>query len=140
MPVMMPAAGLGRHRDRRGRVLLILSGILVVLVAAASWVPSSRMTELRWVPEWIARWADRDPNIRTAVPFIPLAFLLVRGFARCGLKWPVVGSLLVSGVSLGLAELGQVLLPSRTADVADLMWGGAGILRRTRKIRPVAKL
>ena len=127
-PVLKPAAELDRSRDRRGIVLLFLSGILVVLVAAASWAPDSRMSELRWLPGWIARLADRDPNIRTAVPFIPLAFLLMRGFTSCGLKWPVVGSLLVCGICLGLTELGQVILPAWTADVADLMWGGAGIL------------
>lgn len=128
LPVLMQPAELGRPRDRRGMVLLILSAVLVVLVTAASWAPDSRMTELRWLPEWIARLADRDPNIRTAVPFVPLAFLLMRGFARCGLKWPVAGTLLVCGACLGLSELGQVFLPSRTADVADLLWGGVGIL------------
>ncbi len=128
MPVLMPIAALGHPRERRGIVLLILAAGLVVLVTAASWAPDSRMTELRWLPEWIARLADRDPNIRTAVPFIPLAFLLVRGFVRRGWKWPVMGAVLVCGVCLGLSELGQVFLQSRTADVADLLWGGAGIL------------
>ncbi len=114
--------------DRRGMVLLSLSAGLVVLVAAASWAPDSRMTELRWMPEWLARLADRDPNIRTAVPFIPLAFLLMRGFARCGLKWPLAWAVGVSGACLGLSELGQLFLPLRTADVMDLLWGGMGIL------------
>ena len=86
------------------------------------------MTALGWVPTWLAALADRDPNLRTAVPFIPLAFLLMQGFAWRGWKWPALGSVLVSGVCLGLSELGQVFLPFRTADVADLLWGGAGIL------------
>ena len=101
--------------------------LLVLLILAASWTPDSRMTALRWVPGWLAEWADRDPNHRTAIPFIPLAFLLMRGFAWRGLKWPALGSVLVCGVCLGLSELGQVFLPSRTADVRDLLWGGAGI-------------
>ncbi len=100
----------------------------ILLILAASWAPDSRMTELRWIPGWAAAWADRDPNIRTAVPFIPLAFLLVHGFAMCNLKWPVVWSVAGSAACLGLAERGQVFLPARTADVADLLWGAAGIL------------
>ena len=102
--------------------------LLILLILAASWSPDSRMTALRWVPGWAAEWADRDPNLRTAVPFIPLAFLLMRGFAWRGWKWPALWSVGVCGVCLGLSELGQVFLPSRTADVADLIWGGAGIL------------
>ncbi len=101
--------------------------LLILLILVASWSADSRMAALRWVPDWAAEWADRDPNIRTAIPFIPLAFLLTWGFAWRGSKWPGVGSLLVCGACLALAELGQAFLPTRTADVADLMWGGAGI-------------
>jgi hypothetical protein len=101
---------------------------LMVLILAASWAPDSRMTALSWVPGWLGAWADRDPNIRTAIPFIPLTFLLVRGLATSNLKWPLAWAVLVSGVCLGFSELGQVFLPLRTADVRDLLWGGAGIL------------
>jgi VanZ family protein len=101
--------------------------LLILLILAASWSPDSRMTALLWVPGWLAALADRDPNFRTALPFIPLAFLLAWGFAWRGWKWPVMGSMLVSGACLGAAELGQLFLPARTADVADLMWGAAGI-------------
>ncbi|MCF7676100.1 MAG: VanZ family protein [Akkermansiaceae bacterium] len=108
-------------------ILFALSGAFIVMIMAASWAPDSQMTKLRWIPGWAARLADRDPNIRTAIPFIPLAFLLVRGFVWRGVKWPLGWAVLVSGVCLGLSELGQRFLPHRTADVNDLMWGGAGI-------------
>jgi hypothetical protein len=125
-PLQMPEKRQGWKR--RGMVLWSLSGGLMALILTASWAPDSRMTELRWVPAWLAALADRDPNIRTAAPFIPLAFLLMRGFAWRGRKWPVLWSVLVCGMCLGLSELGQVFLPHRTADVADLLWGGTGIL------------
>ena len=112
----------------RGVVYLILSGVLVALILGASWATDSRMTALRWVPGWMADWADRDPNIRTAIPFIPLAFLLVQGFAWRGYRWPLGWSVMLCCVCLGLSELGQVFLPHRTADMVDLMWGGIGIL------------
>lgn len=111
----------------RSMAFLFLAGLLMVLILAASWAPDSRMAALRWVPDCIARLADRDPNLRTAVPFIPLAFLLVRGCARSNLKWPLAWAVGVSAVCLGLSEFGQVFLPLRTADAKDLLWGGVGI-------------
>jgi hypothetical protein len=109
-------------------VLLFLSAGLVGVILLASWAPDSRMTALRWIPSWLANWADRDPNLRTAIPFIPLAFLLVRGFAMSNLKRPLAWAVGVSGVCLAFSELGQVFLPLRTADLMDLLWGGVGIL------------
>ena len=117
----------------------------MVLILVASWSPDSKMTALRWVPGQLAIWADRDPNIRTAVPFVPLAFVLVYSFAKCNLKRPAVWAVGGCGVLLGLSEFGQTYLPHRTADVKDLIWGLAGIalgavaahfeLRRNRSIK-----
>ena len=120
-----------RYPNRRGLAFFVLSGVLVILITIASWVSDSRMTALRWVPGWMGDWADRDPNIRTAIPFIPLAFLLTQGFASCKLKRPLVWSVILSSACLGLSEFGQIFLPNRTADVRDLVWGGTGILMGT---------
>ena len=110
----------------RSWVFLALAAALMVLILAASWASDSRMTQLGWVPRWVAELADRDPNIRTAIPFIPLAFLLVHGFACRGIKRPLMLSLVLCLVCVGVAELGQAFLPGRTGDVRDVLWGGAG--------------
>jgi len=102
------------------------SCLLVALILAASWAPESQMTKLGWVPKWAGMLADLSPNIRTAVPFIPLAFVLVLAFARRGFKWAVAGSVLICCVCVAVSECGQVFLPNRTADLKDLMWGGVG--------------
>ncbi len=116
-----------KHRAACFFALWAMASLLIVLIFIASWAPDSRMAAQPWVPGWLAKWADRSPNIRTAVPFIPLAFLLTWGFKWRGIKYPALGSLLMCGACLGLAELGQLFLPARTADVADLWWGAAGI-------------
>ena len=122
----------------RALVFLALSVLLIGLILAASWASDSRMTELRWVPRWLAMLADREPNSRTAIPFIPLAFLLAHGFAmlfrparssaRRGLRWGLLGSVIVCGFSLSLSEFGQIFIPGRTADLMDLLWGSFGIV------------
>jgi hypothetical protein len=97
------------------------------LVLMVSWAPASQMSKLTWIPKWVGGLADRDPNFRTAVQFVPLAFFLFLGFSGTGLKWPLLWSVLVSGLCLGLSEFGQRFLPMRTADVKDLIWGTVGI-------------
>jgi glycopeptide antibiotics resistance protein len=125
----------------RATLPFALAGVFVILIMAASWAPESQMTKLSWIPGWIANLADREPNIRTAIPFIPLAFLLFRGLSARRVKRPLIGALMTCTLLLFLAELGQNFLPHRTADVKDLMWGGVGIglgiglarcLRRTK--------
>lgn len=113
---------------RRSLMFFALAAILILLILAASWAPDSRMTQLRWVPAWAGDLADRDPNFRTAIPFIPLAFLLVHGFAWSGAKWSLAWSIMICGLFLGVSEFGQNFLARRTADGTDLMWGGIGIL------------
>ncbi len=115
------------------RGALVLGAVLIAMVLAASWAPESQMSLLPWIPSWAADWADQDPNIRTAIPFVPLAVLL--GYAFVGhvfadirIRWALTASAGVCVICLALSELGQVFLPNRTADWKDLLWGAAGIL------------
>ena len=112
---------------RRAVMFFALAAILILLILAASWAPDSRMTQLRWVPGWAGALADRDPNLRTAIPFIPLAFLLAHGFGARGVRGSLAISIMICGLCLGASELGQNFIASRTADATDLMWGGIGI-------------
>ena len=68
----------------RATLAFALAGVFVILIMAASWAAESQMAKLEWLPRWAGTLADRDPNIRTAVPFIPLSFLLVNGLWRLG--------------------------------------------------------
>ena len=111
----------------RPAMLLTLSGVLIALILAVSRAPESQMTQLSWLPGWLANLADRDPNIRTAVPFVPLTFLLSLGLRKCRVKRALLWSVTVCGLCLVLSELGQRFIPHRTADVKDLLWGGGGI-------------
>ncbi|MDB4265233.1 VanZ family protein [bacterium] len=105
-----------------------LTGLLFFLILAASWVSESQMAGQAWIPRWLGEWADESPNFRTMLPFVPLAFLLVRCFSGKGGPQSFLWAVFLSFACLFLAEGGQVWLPQRTADPADLRWGGLGIL------------
>lgn len=110
------------------RLIFALVALFVLLIVLASWAPDSQMTKLPWIPGWIAQLADRAPNLRTAVPFMPLAGLLFLGLSAVGLKRPLLSTLTICGVILCLSEFGQTFLPNRTVDWKDLLWGTVGIL------------
>jgi hypothetical protein len=108
-------------------VLLFAALMLVVGTLALSWLPSSRMSEVPWLPDWLGRWADTHPDRRTAVPLVLVGFL----FTACA-HWllesrrPFLVGLVAALVLLELAECGQFLLPDRGPSFGDLAWGGAG--------------
>lgn len=118
------------EHPKRGRSWLIWipALLLVALILGASWVPESQMVRQSWIPGWLGNWADRSPNLRTLVPFVPLAFLFYRGSLGCQVGHPVIWSVAASLICLTLAELGQFWLPGRTPDLADFGWGSLGIV------------
>ena len=115
-------------KEGRSWLIWIPALLLVALILAASWVPESRMVRQSWIPEWLGNWADRSPNLRTLVPFVPLAFLFYRGSLGCRVGHPVMWSVAASLVCLTLAEFGQFWLPGRTPDLVDFGWGSLGIV------------
>lgn len=88
------------------------------------------MKEIPWIPKALAQWADepRYDEIRTAVPFSALGFLLglITPLHRKGI---IIMVLMAGSIALflGLLEWAQMLLPSRNADWADVGWGWLGL-------------
>lgn len=108
---------------------LILLG--VALVFYLSWVPNPDLHFVRFVPGWVARWADQEVNedLRTGVPFVFLGLLAGLLFAQRPddfFRW-FISWLILTGVVV-IAEVGQLWLPKRTFSWIDIGWGAAGAL------------
>jgi len=121
--------------------LVALAICIVLIVLGASWVPESQMTRLPWLPTWLANIADFHPQLRTAVPFIPLALVLGSLLALAGVRHPDRTAFIICLLCVGIAEAGQIFLPSRTADLRDVLCGALGALggitiRQILKTRP----
>jgi N-acetylglucosaminyldiphosphoundecaprenol N-acetyl-beta-D-mannosaminyltransferase len=109
---------------------IAVTGIIACLVAAIfylSWVPNPSMAALAWMPDSVGKWADTYGRLRTGIPFLALGgilgLLLALGRSPL-LDW--VGTLIALSALVSLAELGQLLLPHRVADLWDVFWGMAG--------------
>lgn len=122
-------------RPRRYSVKNLLFYFLLALGAGLvlylSWQAKPQMGTNWFIPSWVAHWADQQANdtIRTAVPFVALGWLIGgwlslqnRPWRQWGWAWAGLVALVV------VAELGQLLLKSRSFDPGDIGWGAAGAL------------
>lgn len=77
------------------------------------------------MPSWLNNWSNLHGQLRTAVPFIPLGFLL-NSYSK---KWVIsLAGLLISFFVVVIAELGQYFIPTRYPDPMDILYGIVGAL------------
>lgn len=107
-------------------VLWSCIGIMIALILYCSWVPNPDMKRISIIPAWLSVWADAPQNkdLRTAVPFLLLGFLLPMVLRKVGLLYALGLAVLV----LFLAEAGQLLLIRRHFTLQDIAYGLAGLL------------
>lgn len=101
------------------------------------------MEDVWFIPHWVSAWADerRNDTLRTAVPFVALGWLaggwlLVQG--RPWRQWLWAWGALVGLVIV--AEIGQVFMPERSFDLADIGWGAAGALLGLGTVAAIRRL
>ncbi|WP_460953263.1 VanZ family protein [Spirosoma litoris] len=111
------------------RLIYIMLIIGTALILYLSWQPNYHFKHIWFIPGWVSRWTDvhAHGNIRTAIPFVFMG--LVAGFLptstpRSLFNWLVLWLILIGIVTL--AEIGQLLIPSRYPSVEDIGWGSVG--------------
>ena len=98
--------------------------LLSTLVLYFSWLKEPSFSNQSYLPEWLIGWTDTYGRLRTAVPFFLLGFL---GFLFN--KSRLIAFFLFvsySFILVLLAELGQLFLPHRFPDWADVIMGIMG--------------
>lgn len=103
----------------------VVSGLVFYL----SWLPRPQLADQVPMPGLLSAWVDSAAyeNLRTAVPFLLLGML-----AGGGLRWRqhrcqvwIYHWLLMVVIAI-VAEGGQLLIPARTCDPADIGWASVG--------------
>lgn len=121
------------------RICAIAAAIaLLAAIATCSLAPSSYMTELPFIPQWLGEWADRNPNFRNFPVFAALSALLFfvvtfyqRLVTRYG-RWRIALGVFSATGLLGIVlEVAQILIPGRVADWHDVLWASLGALAGT---------
>ena len=101
------------------------------LVLYLSWRTHPRMEDVWFIPHWVAVWADerRNDTLRTAVPFVALGWLVGGWLWAQNRPWRQWQLAWVAQVVLVIvAEAGQLFMPERSFDIADIGWGAVGAL------------
>ena len=109
------------HISRRRWTALF--ALLLVFVCYLSLKPSPAAGGVPWFPDRLARWLDRHDHCRNFIGFGALAFAGFKAIARHDAVVAITCCLLVE-----LLEFGQLWLPRRTCDWADIACGWVGIL------------
>jgi glycopeptide antibiotics resistance protein len=117
--------------------------ILFVLVLACistvfyfSWLPSPDLGTETYIPSWLCDWSNYYYNLRTAVPFVAIGFLLEMASR---IKNPIspfsnsppffIQNISISAAVVCIAEGGQFFIQNRNPDGMDVFFGilGSGI-------------
>jgi len=98
----------------------------VICVFYFSWLPNPSFVNQSYLPRWLVYWADVYVQLRTAVPFVAIGFILQflckpKGFFT-------LKGFLFSFMVILIAEGGQFLLPDRYPDMMDILFGALGTL------------
>ena len=86
-----------------------------------SWLPSGEFGDETHLPQWLLTWCNTYYNLRTAIPFVILSFLMT-------LKYKAMHVLIICLVLVTVAELGQYFIPKRFPDYRDILFGLLGTL------------
>lgn len=128
--------------------LLLLQLIVISSVFYFSWLPDPGFKSETYIPKWLLDWCNNNYNVRTAVPFVGLGFLLQAYSQKTksieihyNKYFDLIKNIVIAAVIVCIAEAGQFFIQKRNQDFADVFYGilgsstGAIVYNFFRKIR-----
>jgi glycopeptide antibiotics resistance protein len=107
--------------------------LFIVTVFYFSWLPNPDFRTESYLPLWLNEWSNYYYNVRTAVPFVAIGFLLEmvtyknisieNSKSRVGL---FIQNISIATTIVCIAEGGQFLIHSRSPDFMDVFFGIVG--------------
>ena len=98
-----------------------------------SWLPDPSLKNETYLPKWLLDWSNHYYNLRTAIPFVVLGFLLEAYTQQKSLNETIYNNNLHLIKNIGIAtfivciaEGGQFLLRKRNPDLMDVFYGILG--------------
>ena len=114
-------------------MLLVLLFACTVGIFYYSWLPDPKLASETYLPLWLRHWSNVHFNLRTAVPFVGIGFLLEMWGANPVPKKNTKAKMLrlllhtvFAAFIVSLAEAGQYGLLNRHPDGMDILFGILG--------------
>lgn len=115
------------------KIVLLLLFLVIGAVFYFSWLSDPSLSSETYLPRWILNWSNHYYNLRTAVPFIGLGFLLEVYGDRSDLnevisnkKLNFIQNIVFAAIIVCIAEGGQFLIQRRSPDFMDVFYGIVG--------------
>ncbi|MBK0368790.1 VanZ family protein [Flavobacterium agrisoli] len=115
------------------KFITLLLLFVIALVFYFSWLSDPNFSNENYLPRWLLNWSSHYYNLRTAVPFLALGFLLEINSeyktdkdGHHSTKPNFIQNIGIAGIIVCLAEGGQFLIQSRSPDLADVFYGIIG--------------
>lgn len=115
------------------KLFLLLLLFVIGAVFYFSWLPDPSFKNETYLPKWLLNWSNKYYNLRTAVPFIGLGFLLEAYSQQKRLNeinynkyFNVLKNIGVATIIVCIAEAGQVFIQKRNQDIIDVFYGIIG--------------
>ncbi|TDO97079.1 VanZ family protein [Flavobacterium sp. 245] len=112
------------------RLVLIL---VIGIVFYFSWLPDPSLHSESYLPRWILNWSNQNYNLRTAVPFVVVGFLLEAYTNDRNSNEPnenrslnFIQLIAIAAIIVCIAEGGQFFINRRSPDFMDVFYGITG--------------
>jgi glycopeptide antibiotics resistance protein len=109
----------------------ILFIFVVIGIFYLSWLPDPTLRNETYFPKWLLDWSNHYYNLRTAIPFLAVGFLLAANKQQNISKEinnnnnfiQIIG---IATIIVCIAEIGQFLITERNPDLMDVFYGILG--------------
>ena len=112
------------------KLLFVVISLSVAMVFYFSWLPDPTFKTEEYIPLWLQQWSSTNYNLRTAIPFVFLAFIIELFFllrlkeTRFSARFQTSVATVCSCIFIVcFAEAGQYFTATRTPDVMDVFFG-----------------
>lgn len=116
------------------KIVLLLLFLVIGVVFYFSWLSDPSLSTETYLPRWLLNWSNQYYNLRTAVPFVAVGFLLEVYAEQSNInevnnrKINFMQNLIIAAVIVCVAEGGQFLIQRRSPDLMDIFYGIVGSL------------
>ncbi|CAC9975278.1 VanZ family protein [Flavobacterium panici] len=115
------------------KIVLLILLVVIGVVFYFSWLPDPSLRTESYLPRWLLNWSNHYYNLRTAVPFLAVGFLLE---AYVQQKSPnetnqsknlnFIQNIGIAAIIVCIAEGGQFIVQKRNPDIMDVVYGIIG--------------